>query len=155
MYVGFFVHNVCLTYDIYHTTILFHIVQMVHAECRPRSASCRSCYKLFRVLPCAVCKGQIAPGEDFAAEYVAAVPHRTPCCKADCHPECKESTDPHRCPICQCPLTKWEIDNDMTYVGDILAARRMEHINDIRRRDNLTYDVEPLYRPIDPLDPVW
>ena len=42
----------------------------------------------------------------------------------------------------------WEIDRDMVMAGDYLAGRRSEHLNDIRRRDNLPYSVTPLYKPI-------
>ena len=118
----------------------------VHPGCKP-TAECRSCHQQLRVLPCVVCGDPISWGENFAREYEASLPHQTPCCGADCHPECK-SDSITRCPLCSNPLTNWKKDKDYEMVGDILAAQRMGHLNDIRRRDNLPYDIIPLYKPI-------
>ena len=119
---------------------------LVHPECKPTS-ECRLCHQLLRVLPCVVCRPPIAWGENFAREYEASLPFRTPCCGADCHPECR-SDDITRCPLCSNPLKNWEIDVDYEMAGDVLAARRMRHLNDIRQKENLPYKVTPLYRPI-------
>ena len=136
--------------------IFTFFLQEVHAWCKQKSHICRICYKLLRVLPCVICKQTISPGEDFAEEFKASLPHRLPCCKADCHPKCKEERkDVYRCPVCQCPLINWEIDRDMVMAGDYLAGRRSEHLNDIRRRDNLPYSVTPQYKPILNTDCVW
>ena len=97
------------------------------------------------MLPCVMCLEVIALGEDFASKYEAALPHRTPCCRADCHPPCK-SDDVYRCRLCACPLDNWKVDKDMEMVGDVLTARRMTDLNNIRRK-NLPYDVVPIYKP--------
>ena len=125
----------------------------VHKYCKPREPHCRVCHQLYAVLPCVVCKLPIDYGtNNFAAEYEAAVLHRTPCCEADCHPSCKSSTF-NRCPLCMCPLLNWEIDTEMEMAGDVLARRRMTHLNDIRRKENLPYDVTPPYKPL--VTPPW
>ena len=119
----------------------------VHSYCKsPRV--CPVCSKLLAVLPCAVCNLTISSGEDYAHEYVIAFPHRTPCCGGDCHEECK-TDDFRRCPLCQCPLNKWEIDTDMQMAGDVLAARRMTGLlNGLRMKDDLQYDdVMVVYHP--------
>lgn len=79
---------------------------------------------------------------------LVSLPHRLPCCKADCHPKCKEERkNVYWCPVCQYPLNNWEIDRDMVMAGDYLAGRSSEHLN-IRWCDNLPYSVTPLYKPI-------
>ena len=109
---------------------------MVYPQCRQRHPTCSACHKLLRVLLCVVCKQPIAWGEEYASEYAAALPHRTPCCGADCHSHCKSDTI-YRCPLCSYPLDNWKVDTELELAGDVLAARRMSYLNDIRRRENL------------------
>ena len=126
----------------------------VHGTCKAQTPMCSYCFKQFRVLPCVICHQQISPGIDVPKEYEEALPHRTPCCKADCHPQCKRY-DWFRCPQCQNPLYNWEIDKWYDGFGDVLAAIRGKELNEIRRRDNLNYDDFPVYRPVTCMDPMW
>ena len=83
----------------------------VHPKCKS-PPQCRNCYQLLRVLPCVICRRPIARGEDFAREYEAALPHRTPCCSADCHPQCNSSGDTS-CSLCSTPLKGWKVDKEL------------------------------------------
>ena len=114
---------------------------LVHSSCLPTDYTCTLCSTVLRVLPCVVCRQVIAPGEDIAMEYSDSLLHRTPCCGSDCHPQCKR--DVTTCPLCNCPLNNWKID-EFALAGDIIFARRSQRMNAVRRRDGLTYDVIPL-----------
>ena len=84
-------------------------------------------------------------GVNYATEYVNALPHRTPSCGADCHPMCKRSGYT-RCPLCSCPLDDWKVCKEYAMAGDVLAARRQAHLNDLRKL-NQTYDDIPVIKP--------
>ena len=66
--------------------------------------------------------------------------HCTPCCGADCHPMCKRSD------YMRCPLDDWKVCNDYAMASDVLAARRQQHLNNLRRKLNQTYDNIPVLK---------
>ena len=52
-------------------------------------------------------------------------------------------------------MPEWEIDKWYEGLEDVLAAIREKDLNDIRRRDNLTYDFTPVYRPVVCIYPIY
>ena len=106
---------------------------LVHPACYPNQYSCTICH----ALPCVVCGLPISSGDNnIAKEYSEALPHRTPCCASDCHPGCKNGL--RSCPLCNCPLYDWSVDEFAT-AGDVIFARWAMRMNVVRRRDNLTF----------------
>ena len=54
-----------------------------------------------------------------------------------------------RCLLCQMPINqKWEIHEELSMAGDVLAARRMQHLTISAEKKNLPYSVTPMYKPI-------
>ena len=117
----------------------------LHRDC-DSGPECQKCHQQMRVLPCVVCNGQIAEGVDFAREFTEALPNRTPCCGADCHSTCRRS-DITRCPLCSCPLDNWILDKELLMAGDVLAGRRQQNLNNLRRKNNQTYRDIPVIKP--------
>ena len=114
----------------------------VHPECYPIAPQCSYCYEVFRVLPCVVCYQPVASGKNFSEEYKAALPHRTPCCRADCHPECKIFGIVH-CPLCRNPLKDWKVDEQQQMPGDWQRMLFVRKVNNCRRYANHSYEVNP------------
>ena len=104
---------------------------LVHPACYPNEHSCIICHSVLRLLPCVVCGLPISSGGNIAKEYSEALPHRTPCCAADCHPGCKNGLS--SCPLCSCPLLHvcnvWSVDNEFSTAGDIIFAWRAMQMN--------------------------
>lgn len=121
---------------------------LVHPECKS-PPQCGNCYQLLWLLPCVICHRPTARGEDFAVEYEAALLYRSPCCGADCHPQCKICGDTS-CPLCSTPLRDWEVDKESEMAGDIQEAWWMRHVNNFRRYQNLPYEVIPPFHT-----PMW
>ena len=97
--------------------------QKVHSHCIGKlDSQCNDCFTMLRVLPCVVCRQPIAYGEDFAREYAESLPHRSPCCEADCHPECKP-VGRVTCRLCRCPLKDWKFDKEVIMPDDITKGR--------------------------------
>ena len=92
-----------------------------HADCFLTNPTCRGCKTSLRVLPCAFCRGKIADEVDCYREYKESLPHQTPCCGADSHASCRSAAEHHKCPICQCPLSNWQVDKELDQVGHVLS----------------------------------
>ena len=110
-----------------------------HYGCEPKHSFCPKCHRHLGVLPCVYCLQSLTISvSNYYDRFAIASRTRSPCCGADCHPECVPADNKwHNCPLCSCPLTEWKIDHLREGAGDVLARRRENRYNDVRRARNL------------------